>query len=305
MDRPVNGPGHASNPALTLAALAVTVVLWSSAFVAIRAALESYNASHLAVFRFVVASVVIGALSIRRGMSLPSRREWFRVIAIGAIGITGYNLALNYGEMDVTAAAASFLVNTVPIITALIALVAGQERLSVAGWVGSLVSFAGVSLVAVGEEGAVAISIGAALVLLAAVCQSAFFVLQKPLLTKYGSLRVMTWAIWVGTLLLLPLGGGLATIIPAAPFEGTMAIVYLGVFPGAIGYITWAYVLKHMPVARASTYLYAVPPMTMLIGWVWLREMPSLLSILGGALALGGVVIVNSFQHRVATAVKS
>ena len=154
MDRPINGHGHASNPALTLAALAVTVVLWSSAFVAIRAALESYNASHLAVFRFVVASVVIGALSIRRRMSLPSRRELFRVIAIGAIGITGYNLALNYGEMDVTAAAASFLVNTVPIITALIALVAGQERLSALGWLGSLVSFAGVSMVAIGEEGA-------------------------------------------------------------------------------------------------------------------------------------------------------
>lgn len=297
-EAPGSSPHRSSTGSLTVLAIVATVILWASAFVAIRAALASYSPSHLAVFRFAIASVVLGALIFRGGMSLPSRGELPRIIAIGAIGITGYNLALNFGEQRVTAASASFIVNTVPIITALFALVAGLDKLSAKGWLGSLVSLAGVCLVAIGEEGGLTLSMGTALVLLAALCQSAFFVLQKPLLTKYGSVRVMSWAIWIGMLLLLPLGRGLVDTIRTVPFEGTLSVVYLGVFPGALGYVTWAYALKHLPVARACTFLFAVPPTTMLIGWCWLGEIPGWLAISGGVLALSGVAIVNASPRR-------
>lgn len=282
------------NPRLTVVAVGVTVCLWASAFVGIRAALVTYSPVHLAVLRFVVASIVLGGFALSIGIARPTVKELAGMVGLGAAGIAAYNLALNFGERSITAGSASFLVNTVPIITALLAWVAGQERLGRAGWIGSAVSFAGVSMVAVSESGGLSLSVGTMLVLAAAVCQSVYFVFQKPLLTKYGSWVVTTWAIWGATLLMLPLSGGLADAVRSAPFGATCGVIYLGIFPGAVAYLTWAYALRRLPVAKVSTCLFAVPPVTIVIGWFWLREVPGLLAVIGGLVAIAGVAIVNA-----------
>jgi len=62
------------------------------------------------------------------------------------------------------------------------------------------------------------------------------------------------------------------------------------VFPAAIGYVCWAYVLTRMPVARTASFLYFVPAITTALGWVWLREVPSIASLAGGLVAILGRV---------------
>ena len=74
---------------------------------------------------------------------------------------------------------------------------------------------------------------------------------------------------------------------------GTHAALYLGIVPSLIAYATWTIVLSRFPAARAANFMYCVPPVATLMGFLWLGETPALIGIVGGALALGGVVVVN------------
>ena len=115
------------------AALAITVVLWASAFAGIRVGLEDYVPGQVALIRFLVASVVLAWYAAITGMRLPERRDLPAVFLAGFLAFTVYHVALNYGEVTVSAGAASILINTVPIFTALLATVFLGERLRVLG----------------------------------------------------------------------------------------------------------------------------------------------------------------------------
>ncbi|MDX1523379.1 MAG: EamA family transporter, partial [Anaerolineae bacterium] len=183
----------------TKLAIATTVILWASAFAGIRAGLSDYSPAHLATLRFLIASLVLAAVAGLRGIGRPGLADLPRLFIVGFMGIPAYNLALNIGEVTVSAGAASFIINTAPIFTALLALRLLGERIAPIGWLGMVVSFSGVGLIAVGDGSGLEFSRGALFVLLAALCQSLYFVLQKPLLKKYSSFQVVSYATWLGT----------------------------------------------------------------------------------------------------------
>ena len=81
----------------------------------------------------------------------------------------------------------------------------------------------------------------------------------------------------------------------------TLAVVYLGIFPAAIAYVLWNYALSRMPATLLSSFLYLSPVIASFIAWVWLGEVPALLTILGGAIAIVGVILVQTKGHRPAT----
>jgi drug/metabolite transporter (DMT)-like permease len=279
-------------------ALAATVVFWASAFAGIRAGLGAYGPGEIALFRFVVASAVLGCIAFVRRMRLPQRRDLPAVFLAGFLAFTLYHVALNYGEVVVEAGAASVLINTAPLFTALLAVTFLGERLRPLGWVGMAVSFFGAAMISAGEGEGFGLAPQALLILLGALSSSIYFVIQKPYLRKYGALAFTTYAVWAGTLLSLAFVPGLVSQIRAAPTGATVAMVYLGIFPTAIAYVTYAYTFSRMSASRAVSFLYLIPVMAYLIAWVWLGEVPALLSILGGCVTLSGVLIVNTFGRR-------
>jgi drug/metabolite transporter (DMT)-like permease len=279
-------------------ALAGTVVFWASAFAGIRAGLGEYGPGEIALFRFVVASVVLGCIALVTRMRLPERRDLPAVFLAGFLAFTVYHVALNYGEVAVGAGAASVLINTAPLFTALLAVTFLGERLRVLGWVGMAVSFFGAVLISAGEGEGFGLAPQALLILLAALSSSIYFVIQKPYLQKYGALAFTTYAVWAGTLLSLVFLPGLISQMGAAPPGTTLAMVYLGVFPTAIAYVTYAYAFSRMPASRAVSFLYLIPVMAYLIAWAWIGEVPTLLSVVGGCVTLSGVLIVNAFGRR-------
>jgi drug/metabolite transporter (DMT)-like permease len=284
--------------AKTLVCIGLTLVLWASAFAGIRAGLTAYDPATMALLRFGVASIALAIYAVVTKVRLPARQDLPRLAVAGFLGITVYHLALNYGERSVEAGAASLIVASAPVWTSLLATLFLGERLRLLGWAGIALSFIGAALISLGQGDGLSLNLGVGLVLLAAISQSTYFVIQKPILRSYRAIEVVSYVTWVGTLMLLVFLPGLITDMQAAPLDATLAVVYMGIGPGAVAYAAWAYVLSRMQASTASSLLYVVPVIAFIIAWFWLGEIPTYMSIVGGALALAGVALVNKKPGR-------
>ena len=272
----------------------LTVLLWGSAFAAIRAGLRSYSPTHLALLRFLCASAAMAVYALVTRMRMPECRDVPAVFVLGFLGFAFYNVALNIGERSIASGPAALLIQTSPIWTALLASIFLSERLNVFGWIGIGIGFCGALTISLGGEFAFIPNWSAALILAAAISSSIFNIVQKRMLSRYRPTELTAYAVWAGTLLLLPFVGGFPAAFASAPAVDTLAAVFLGVGPAAAGYALWAVVISGLPASRAVSFLYAIPIVAFLVGWLWLGETPGIQDIVGGLLALGGVATVNT-----------
>ncbi len=284
----------------TLAALCITVFLWGSAFVAIRISTVHYSPGGLALLRIFIGAVVLLPITARylfkkvdfRWMDIP------RIIILATIGLSLYHFFLNYGERSVSAGVASFLVGQAPIISALLALFFYKERVPFWGCVGLVISVAGVSLIALAGGGGVAFTIGLLAVIGCAFCSGIYSVFLKPLLLRYHPMALTAYLMWAAILWLLPYGSDLMRDLHTAPLKDTLAVIYLGLFPTAVAYLTWNYALTRLPTFRATCWMFMLPLVSCLLGWLVLGEIPGLLTFLGGVIAMGGAILVTLSKHK-------
>ena len=278
--------------------LLVTLLLWASAFAGIRSALQSYAPGALILLRFLIASVALIIYAVITRLRLPDLRDIPALLLLGFFGITVYQAGLTFGEQTVPAGTASFLISAVPCCTALFAMLFLKERLSRWGWAGVLLSFLGVTIISFGTGSGLRFTPDTLLILLAAFSESIYFIFQKNYLRKYSGIELTAYTIWAGTLFMLVFAPELMQQFPVASLSSTLSIVYMGLFPAAIAYVTWAYTLSHMSASRATSFLNFTPILSILIAWIWLREIPSTLAFWGGILVIMGVLLVNTQSKR-------
>ena len=280
--------------ARTLSVIGLSTVLWASSFAGIKAGLVSYSPGHLVLFRFLMASIVLAIYAAITHMRLPARCDLPMIALTGFITITFYQILLNYGEQTVSAGASSFIVAIVPVFTALMATAFLGERLNRIGWLGVAISFIGVGLISAGQGSGLSFTPGALLVLVAALAEAIGFVLQKPLLKRYTGLELAAYILWSATLFMLVFAPGLPQAITSAPIGATLAIVYLAIFPAAIANVGWSYALSKASASQVTSALNVMPIVSVAIAWLWLGEQPTPVVIVGGAIALAGVILLNT-----------
>lgn len=275
----------------------IAVCLWASAFPSIRIALQSFDPIPLAALRFLVAGCVWLMWFAFSRPRLPNLKDMGRFFLCGLIGIMGYNICLNLGQTTVSSGAASFIVNTAPVLIAILAILFLKEAFTPRQWLGTLISFSGVGLIASGQPGGFAFGEGASFVFGAAVCGSVYTIIQKPLVVKYGAQLTATMVMTSGAICLspwLPIALKQATEVPV---WHTGTVVYLGLFPAAIGYGLWGQAQADFGASRSANFLYLVPPISVVIAYFLTAEIPQMMTLLGGTLAILGVLIVNRMKR--------
>ncbi len=189
------------------------------------------------------------------------------------------------------------LVNVGPILIAIFAGLFLGEGFPPRLVVGSAIAFAGTVVIGLATSGGstdAAAPIGIALCLVAALAYAAGVTIQKPILGRVPALQVTWLACCVGALVTLPFLPQLVGELGTAPMSAVGWLVYLGVFPTAIAFTTWAFALNRTTAGRLGSTTYLVPPVAILMAWAILAEVPPVLALLGGVLCIGGVIVARS-----------
>lgn len=272
------------------AAIGVTLVLWASAFVAIRHLGSDFSPGALSLGRQLVAAVALAAVVLTRPFTRPRREHWRSVAVIGVLWFAVYHVALNEAERRVDAGTASMLLQVSPIIITLLAIVFLGERATSGLLIGLLVAFGGVTLIGFStSDGGGGDLLGVLLCLVSCAAYAISVILQKPLLREVPALELTWLATLVGTVVTLPFLPQLVGELGDAPASSIGWLVYLGVFPTAVAFTTYAFALGHLSASTLGLSTYLVPPITVLIAWVALGETPPALAYVGGVLCLVGV----------------
>ncbi len=273
--------------------IASVVLCWAYSPIGVHIGLHSYNPGQLALLRFLIASVFMGAVALLLGIDRPRLRDVPWLLVLGFFGVFLHHISLNYGQQWVTAAASSVLAQSAPLFSVLIACLCLKERVSLWRWGCVLLGLLGVLVVIRGDRSVAAVDVRGLLILLAAASWSVYFALQKHYAHRYSPLTMACYMVWAGTLMLCVNLPGLAAAVARAPVADNAAVLVLGVFPSALAYLAWGYVLKHVDVSRAAVAMYLIPPVAMGMAATLLGEHVAAQVMVGGVIVLASVAAIS------------
>jgi len=290
--RIMDSPGHLD--ARALICVVIAMLTWSSAYAAISYALAAFTPGEVALARLSLALICFLGWLRLRGIALPPLRAWPPLMALGVMGLTLYHLCLNDAETAIPSGTAAIILALSPAVTGVASALWLSEKLSARTIAGLVVAMAGVVLVVLTSGQSVSFQPKAALVLVSVLATSFYFVGQKPFLGRYGIEAVTTVTFIGGVITSIPFGYTLAHALLTAPPSRIAALVWLGLAPTFIGYLTWNMAIARASVSKVTSFIYFSTPIALLIGWLWLGERPGPLTLIGAAIVIAGVVLTNT-----------
>ena len=286
----------------SVAALATVVVLWASAFVGIRAVSDAFEPGPMSLGRLLAGTVALTVIARPWRHRLPRGRTLVLTLVFGVVWFGAYNVALNAGETYLDAGTAALVVNIGPILIALLAGIVLREGFPRPLVVGMAVAFAGVVLIATSTRDSSSVETASATGVLLCVAAAIFYAVgaltQKPTLSVVAPAMSVWMGCTIGAVVCLPYAPALVDQLGDATAGEVGWLVYLGVFPTAIGFAAWSYALQRLTAGQVASTTYLVPAVATLISWALLGEVPAPLAFVGGALCLAGVAVTRWRPRR-------
>ncbi len=277
------------------------VIVWGASFVATKISLQYVAPTALVWIRFSMGVCVLGlAVVLKKQFTLPKGKDWGYFALLGFLGITFHQWLQSTGLLTAQATTTAWIVSTTPVFMAILGLIILRENLAWYQTAGIFLATFGVLLVVTqGDVRALTAgkfgTSGDFLVLISALNWAVFSTLSRSGLKKHPATRMMFFVMsfgWLFSSILFFSTSGFSQISPI-PWNGWIAILFLGILCSGIAYIFWYDALKDLPVAQTGAFLYLEPFVTLIVASMVIRETILLASIIGGIIILIGVWLVN------------
>ena len=281
-----------------------TIIFWALAFPFIKIGLTELSSVNLTIMRLFIACIVFLLLRLLKPQKFSKlyKKDIIPIFLLGFLGIIIYHLGLNYGEVYISASAASLIIATIPIFIVILAVIVLKEKITIKITLGVILSLLGVIIISLAGNPNSSIEItylsGAFAVLIAAIMGACYTIAGKKLLKRYSALSLTVYAFLLGSLGLIPfITTSLFEEVTTMSIIGWSTILYLGIFPTVIGYVLWYVALEIKTASEISVYLYFIPVLSTIISYFLFDEQITWLFIFGGGLVILGLYIVNRKNH--------
>jgi len=283
-----------SSKAVPYIAGGTVAFFWASAFPATKYGLQYYTPEALTLFRFLIAAAVLLGYCAWKKIPPPEKKDLPLFAVAGFFGQFLYMWAFSVGTYFVPSGVSSFIISSAPIFALILSITFLKERAGFIIWLGVLTSFVGLGIISLMQGGYFQLNIGTLLLLVASVSTSIFTVIQRRLVERYSAIQASTYSVAFGTLFMFIFFPMLIREIPYAPMHVNLMVVYLGIFPAALAYFFWSLALsKAKKTVYVTSFMYLVPFIASIIAFFWLGERLSILTLIGGAIIITGMVITN------------
>jgi drug/metabolite transporter (DMT)-like permease len=282
------------------------IVFWAFAFPFIKIGLEELSPINLTIMRLFTVCIIFLLLIviIPRKFSPLQKKDIIPLFLLGFLGLVIYHLGLNYGEIYISASAASLIIATIPIFTVIFAVVFLKEKITKKIAIGIPLSLTGVVIISLTGTSTSPFEItyisAAAAVLISALMGAGYTIMGKKLLQRYSALSLTVYAFLFGSLGLLPLlSPSLIVEATSLTLRGWGAVLFLAILPTVVGYVLWYVALEIKSASEISVFLYFIPVLSTIISYFLFQESITWLFVLGGSLVIGGLIIVNIQKSKV------
>lgn len=270
------------------------LIIWSSSFVAIKIAYETYPPITLGAARFVAATLILGALTLLpKNRVRLEKKDILPVSVSGLMGITLYAVLQNIAMQWTSASSATLIIASYPIITLLLETLIYKTKLSAVKAIGILIAIGGVVILSYVKAEARQQNelLGIVLLIVAGIAWAFYNFLTKKVVNRYPSISLLFYQTLFGTLFMLPLSLFERAQWQAPTLMTFSMMLFLGVFCSVIAFLLYNLGLKKLSPSSVTSMLNLVPIFGVFFSWLLLGERVTLQKVIGGAIVILGVML--------------
>ena len=272
-----------------------TVLIWATAFPLTKVVENDFSPEALGLIRCTVASITLLVLGMSTHIKKPrSGSAVLWLLLSGLLGFGLYIIIFTIGISTLTSATSSLIMASTPIMTAVVASKLYHDRISPKGWLCILMAFVGVVVLLL-WDGVLSINVGILWTLGAAVSFCFYNMINRHLSSQgHTAVEIVTYSMMAGALMLMIFLPGTVNQLAAADGTALAVAIYLGLGPSAAAYLLWAKASEYAERTNEVTnYMFITPLLATVLGFLILGEIPSLGTLIGGAIIIGSVILFN------------